>query len=95
MESIPVLPITSLIHLNVTLPEGMERFRRGLMAHVARGTLDGMQTKHLHELAVAIRDDAPKPKGTGRMAAALAKAFTPDPEEETPGGGGISPSAGE
>ena len=60
IEHLNILPISTLIHLNVTIPESMERFRRGLMSHIARGTLDGVQVKHMHELAMAIRDDAPR-----------------------------------
>jgi hypothetical protein len=59
---VPSLP--RLVAMDVRDPSTMEVFRRGLMAHCAKGTLTERKVLTMHALAMAIRDDAPKVKSS-------------------------------
>lgn len=91
-ESVSALTIPALIRLDVRKSDSLMQFRAGLMAHVARGTIGVREALAMHQLACAIRDDAPKEKqGPSGFASALSKIFEappPDPgaDSERPGG---------
>jgi len=75
-ESINVTPLPVLLSTDVTTDKGLDELREGLMAHVAKGTIDIQQAKGIHELALARhqsshRDD--QTKGFSDLASSIAK----------------------
>lgn len=57
-DSIPIVPLPDLVALDVSDAATLKRFRRGIMAHVARGTLGVQEARALLEVALSIhRDD--------------------------------------
>jgi len=75
-SSIPVAPLSSLVSMDVTDDALLKRFRRGLLAHVGRGTLGVQEARAMHELAQSIHDAAHKDdqtKGFTDLASSIAK----------------------
>lgn len=84
-DSIHVPPLSSLVAYDVVDATQLKRFRRGIMAHVARGTLGVQEARALLDVALSIhesehKDDASR--GFTELAAEIAKTLAP------PGGGG-------
>ena len=75
-DSIVVVPLPSLVSLDVTDDARLKEFRRGLLAHVGRGTLGVQEARAMHELAQSIHDAAHKDdqtKGFTDLASSIAK----------------------
>jgi len=75
-DSIRVSPLPDLVSLDVTDDARLKEFRRGLLAHVGRGTLGVQEARAMHELAQSIHDAAHKDdqsKGFTDLASSIAK----------------------
>jgi hypothetical protein len=55
-DSIAVTPLAALVSLDVSDSRTLKRFRRGIMAHVGRGTLGVSEARALLEVALSIHD---------------------------------------
>jgi hypothetical protein len=103
MARVSIPRIGDLVVIDITTEAGLEAFRRGLLAHVGAHTLDPAAAKGMHELAMAIHNDArtkrAKSDGSGSLAAQLVKAFqstrSPSPRSSEAPGGGEGGNAGE
>jgi hypothetical protein len=87
-DSITVSSLSSLVSLDVTDGDKLKQLRRGLLAHVGRGTLGVQEARAMHELAQAIHDSAradKPPTAMSTLTAALRRAMK---SEATPTGEG-------
>ena len=78
--SITVSPLPVLVALDVTDDAQLRRFRRGIMAHVARGTLGVQEARALLDVALSIHESAHKDdhaQGFDSLATAIAEKLTP------------------
>jgi hypothetical protein len=83
-DSINVSPLPDLVALDVTDDAMLKRFRRGLLAHVGRGTLGVQEARAMHELAQSIHDAAHKDdasQGFTDLATSIAKEMGGGPGE--------------
>lgn len=90
-DSINVAPLPVLVALDVTDASVLKRFRRGIMAHVARGTLGVQEARALLEVALSIhRDDHGNDQAQAftTLASSIAAQLQPP-------GGGVNPRKGE
>jgi len=84
VDSIHVSPLPDLVALDVTDDAMLKRFRRGLLAHVGRGTLGVQEARAMHELAQSIHDAAHKDdasQGFTDLATSIAKELGGGPGE--------------
>jgi len=75
-DSINVSPLPDLVALDVSDVALLKRFRRGIMAHVARGTLGVSEARALLEVALSIHESDHKDdqsKGFTDLASSIAK----------------------
>ena len=75
-DSITITPLPSLVALDVSDFALLKRFRRGIMAHVARGTLGVSEARALLEVALSIHESDHKDdqtKGFTDLASSIAK----------------------
>ena len=79
-ESIPVTPLPQLVALDVTDPATLKRFRKGIMAHVARGTLGVQEARALLDVALSIHESehqVDSAKGFSDLARSIAEQLSP------------------
>jgi hypothetical protein len=88
-DSIHVPPLSQLVAYDVTDGSALKRFRKGIMAHVARQTLGVQEARALLDVALTIyeseRKDQPS-SALSTLTSALRKAMKSEPP--TPGEGG-------
>jgi hypothetical protein len=87
-DTIKVSPLPELVSLDVTDPLILKRFRKGIMAHVARQTLGVQEARALLDVALSIYESERRerpPTAMSTLTAALRRAMK---SEATPTGEG-------
>lgn len=72
LEGVTVPALSTLVRLDMTKPACLKQFRAGLMAHIAKATIDVATAKGMHEMAVAIHRDAHADDGADAFSAEVA-----------------------
>lgn len=74
-DSIRVVPLSDLVKLDVTDARNLATLRQGLLAHMARRSIDVLTARGMHELALAMHKDAhghDEAKGFTELATSIA-----------------------
>lgn len=90
-DSVEVMPLNELVSIDVEDSNQLRTLRRGLLAHVAKRTIDIVTARGMHELAMAMHKDAHSKDGESafaELARSIAAGLNQPP---TPGGEGGNP----
>lgn len=86
-DSLEVMPLAELVAIDVEDSNSLRVMRRGLLAHLAKRTIDVMTARGMHELAMAMHKDAHSKDSEASftslarsIAAGLAQPTEPDPK---------------